>query len=106
MRRVDYILKAALQKMRCPRSLVQAQGMAKSPQRLPQTRRKEVITVAVSIPLWSIVGAVVYIAWRYMGLRAWQLLACVVLGVLLAATSAGPEINNTLNGFVHWLSKP
>jgi hypothetical protein len=62
--------------------------------------------MTVSIPLFVIVAAVVYVAWRYMGLRVWQLLACIVLGVLLAATSAGPEINNVLSGLVQWLSKP
>jgi len=62
--------------------------------------------MTISIPLWVIVGVVVYIAWRYMGLRIWQLLACVAFGVLLAATSAGPEINHFLSGLVHWLTKP
>lgn len=62
--------------------------------------------MAVSILLWVLVGALVYIAWRYMDLRVWQLFACVTLGVLLAATSAGPENNNVLSGLVHWLSKP
>lgn len=62
--------------------------------------------MTVSIPVFVIVGAVVYVAWRYMGLRLWQLLACVVLGILLAATSAGPHITDVLNSFVHWLTKP
>jgi len=61
--------------------------------------------MTISIPLFLIVGAIVYIAWRYIGLRAWQLLACVVLGVLLAATSAGPHINNVLSALTHWLTK-
>ncbi len=60
----------------------------------------------VSIPLWMLFAALVYIAWRYMGLRIWHLAACIALGVLLAGTSAGPEINNALTGLVHWLSKP
>jgi hypothetical protein len=62
--------------------------------------------VTVSIPLFVLVGALVYVAWRYAGLRLWQLLACVILGVLLAAMSAGPEITNAINSFVHWLTKP
>jgi hypothetical protein len=60
--------------------------------------------MTVSIPLFAIVGVLVYVAWRYMGLRMWQLLACVALGVLLAATSAGPEIVSFLNGLARWLS--
>ena len=62
--------------------------------------------MAVSFPLWALFTALVYIAWRYMGLRIWHLAACIALGVLLAGTSAGPEINNALAGLVHWLSKP
>jgi hypothetical protein len=62
--------------------------------------------MTVSIPLFAIVAVLVYIAWRYMGLRVWQLLACVAFGILLAATSAGPEINNFLSGIAHWLSRP
>jgi hypothetical protein len=61
--------------------------------------------MTVSIPLWVLVGALVYIAWRYMGLRIWQLLACIALGVLLAATPAAPAINNVLGGLAHWLTK-
>lgn len=62
--------------------------------------------MAVSIPLWVLFAGLVYAAWRYMGLRIWHLAACIALGVLLARTSAGPEINNILSGLVHWLSKP
>jgi len=62
--------------------------------------------MTVAIPLWMLFAALVYIAWRYMGLRIWHLVTCIALGVLLAETSAGPEINNALAGLVHWLSKP
>jgi hypothetical protein len=42
--------------------------------------------VTISIPLVAILGAVVWVvAWRYLGLKAWQALVC-----LLAATSAAP----------------
>jgi len=61
--------------------------------------------MTVSIPLWVLAGALVYIAWRFMGLKIWQLLACVALGVLLAATSSGPEINNVLGAFARWITR-
>lgn len=61
--------------------------------------------MTVSVPLFAIVGVLVYVGWRYMGLRIWHALACVVLGILLATTSAGPEITGFLNGLSHWLSK-
>ena len=38
-----------------------------------------------------------------MGLRAWHAVACMVLGFLLAATGAAPQINNILTEIVRWL---
>lgn len=66
---------------------------------------KEVIEISISIPLVVIAGLAVYLAWRYMGLRIWHALACLVFGFLLAATTAGPAIHNLIAGFVRWLTK-
>jgi hypothetical protein len=52
--------------------------------------------VILSIPLVVVVGALVWAAWRFMGLRTWQAVLCLVLGFLLAATSAAPEIHRAL----------
>ena len=60
----------------------------------------------VSIPLVALVGAAVYLAWRYMALRIWQAILCLIFGFLLAATSAAPEIHNLITGLVQWLTKP
>ena len=62
--------------------------------------------MTVSIPLVALAGAVVYIAWRYLGLRVWQAVVCLVFGFLLAATTAAPEISNLITGVVQWFSKP
>jgi hypothetical protein len=62
--------------------------------------------MSVSIPLVAIVGALVYIAWRYMGLRIWQGIVCLIFGFLLAATTAAPELHSLINGFVQWVAKP
>jgi hypothetical protein len=59
--------------------------------------------VTVSIPLVLIVGAAVFIAYRYMGLRAWQVVLCLLAGFLLAATTAAPEIRAAITAVVHWL---
>jgi hypothetical protein len=60
--------------------------------------------VQISIPLVAILGAVVYVAWRYMGLRAWQAVLCLLVGFLLAATTAGPDIHNAITAIVRWLT--
>lgn len=62
--------------------------------------------MTISIPLIALVAVLVYVAYRYMGLRAWHALASAVLGFLLAATSAAPQIRDVLTGIVHWLQKP
>jgi hypothetical protein len=63
-------------------------------------------TMTISIPLVAIVGALIYIAWRYMGLRVWQAVVCLVFGFLLAATTVAPDLHNLITGFVQWLTTP
>ena len=64
--------------------------------------------MTISIPLIVLIAVVVYVAYRNMGLRAWHAVACMILGFLLAATGAAPQINSVLSGLVHqvhiWLS--
>jgi hypothetical protein len=61
--------------------------------------------MTVSIPLVVIAGALVYLAWRYMGLKIWQAIVCLLFGFLLAATTAGPEIHSFITGVIQWLTK-
>jgi hypothetical protein len=61
--------------------------------------------MTVSIPLVLIAGVLVYLAWRYMGLKIWQAILCLLFGFLLAATTAGPEIHGIIIGFIQWLTK-
>jgi hypothetical protein len=60
--------------------------------------------MTVTIPLVAVVAALAFVAWRFMGLRMWQLILCLLLGFLLAATSAAPEINNLVTGLIHALT--
>jgi hypothetical protein len=64
--------------------------------------------MTISIPLLTLMVIVVYVAYRHMGLKVWQAVACLILGFLLASTAAAPEINTLLSGIVHqvqaWLS--
>jgi hypothetical protein len=57
--------------------------------------------MTVTIPLVLLMGIVAYACYRYMGLRLWHLLVCLLLGFLLAATSAAPEIQNLLNALLY-----
>mgnify|MGYP001446107652 CR=1 FL=1 len=60
--------------------------------------------MTVSVPLVVILGAVVWVAWRYMGLRAWHVAVCLLFGFFLAATSVGPEIRRVVTVLVSALS--
>jgi hypothetical protein len=57
--------------------------------------------MTVTIPLALVYVFAACICYRYMGLRVWHLLVCLLLGFLLAATSAGPEIQAFLNTLIH-----
>ena len=60
--------------------------------------------MTVSIPLVVILGAVAIVAWRYMGLRVWQAVLCLLFGFFLAATTAAPEIRQLVTAIVQWLT--
>jgi len=60
--------------------------------------------LAISVPLVVVIGALVWVAWRFMGLRTWQAVLCFLLGFLLAATSAAPAIHRMVTGIVRSLS--
>ena len=59
--------------------------------------------MTISIPLIALVAVVAYVAYRYMGLRVWHALVCALLGFLLAATTAAPQIRSLIAGIVQWL---
>jgi hypothetical protein len=62
--------------------------------------------MTVTVPLVLIVAAIIWVAYRYMGLRVWQAVVCLVFGFLLAATTAAPEIRSLITAIVQWLVKP
>ena len=59
--------------------------------------------MTISIPLVAIAAIITYIAYRHMGLRVWHAIVCALLGFLLAATSAAPQIRSVIAGIVQWL---
>ena len=62
--------------------------------------------MTATIPLVAIAGFVVFLAYRYMGMRVWHAIICTIFGFLLGATSAAPQINLLLGAIVQWLSRP
>jgi hypothetical protein len=62
--------------------------------------------MTVTIPLVAIAGILVYLTYRYMGLRMWHAIVALIFGFLLAATSAAPPIQQFLSNLAQWLNKP
>ncbi|MFI9597069.1 hypothetical protein [Nonomuraea sp. NPDC052265] len=60
--------------------------------------------MTVTVPLVIVFGAMVFIAWRYLGLRLWHALITLLFGFLLAATTLAPEIRALLHGALRWIS--
>jgi hypothetical protein len=60
--------------------------------------------MTVSIPLVAILGLGVYLAYRYMGLKVWQAIVCLLCGFLLAATTAAPGIRHLVSAILQWLT--
>lgn len=60
--------------------------------------------MTITVPLVVLVGAVVWIAWRYIGLRVWHLVLCLVFGFLLASSAAAPSIDRLLTGLVRMVT--
>ena len=56
----------------------------------------------VSSPLIVLVALVAYIAYRHQGLQVWHAIVCALLGFLLAATSAAPQIRIVIAGILQW----
>ena len=59
--------------------------------------------MTVTISLVAIAGFVVYLAYRYMGMRVWHAILCAIFGFLLGETAAAPQINHLLVVLVQWL---
>jgi hypothetical protein len=61
------------------------------------------MTVTVSAVL--LLGALVYLLWRFAGLPLWQAAVCILFGYLLAASSIGPNIADALQNLVRIIGK-
>jgi len=60
--------------------------------------------MVVSLSAVLLLGALVFLLWRYAGLRPWHGVACALFGFYLASTSLAPPIRDGGRAVVHWLS--
>ena len=60
------------------------------------------MTIAVSAVI--LLGAFVYLLWRYARLPLWQAAICATFGYFLASSSIGPEIGNGLRALANFVA--
>lgn len=60
--------------------------------------------LVVSLSLVFLFGIVVGLLIRYVGLKAWQALICVLFGFLLADTGLAPFMRQAIAAFRDWIS--
>ncbi|GAA1630795.1 hypothetical protein GCM10009733_029460 [Nonomuraea maheshkhaliensis] len=60
--------------------------------------------MTVTVPLVLVVGALVFIAWRYLGLKLWHAIVALLFGFLLAATTLAPDIRAVIRTALNWIT--
>ncbi|MEU4235509.1 hypothetical protein AB0F17_65560 [Nonomuraea sp. NPDC026600] len=60
--------------------------------------------MTVTVPLVLVVGALVFLAWRYLGLKLWHALIALLFGFLLAATALAPDIRAAIGAALSWIT--
>ncbi|MBB6351249.1 hypothetical protein FHU36_007832 [Nonomuraea muscovyensis] len=58
----------------------------------------------VTFPLVVLAGVLVVLAMRFLKLRVWHAVVCVLFGFLLAATALAPDIRRALAAALSWLT--
>ena len=59
----------------------------------------------ITIPLVVVMGALVFVACRYLGMRWWHAIAAAVFGFLMAATTLAPDVGRVLIAVVRWATR-
>jgi uncharacterized membrane protein len=60
--------------------------------------------VVLSLSVVVLLGGLVFVLYRYAGLRAWHAVVCSLFGFFLASTSAAPYISENARDLVRLLS--
>jgi hypothetical protein len=60
--------------------------------------------LVISLSLVLVLGVVVWLLYRYAGLKVWHGVICVLFGFFLATTSFAPEIRSTVTAIIHTLT--
>lgn len=58
----------------------------------------------VSVSAVFLLGALVYLLWRYANLQAWQAVICILFGYLLASSSVGPFVGRWLASLLRFIA--
>ncbi len=59
----------------------------------------------ISVSAAILLGAFVYLLWRYARLPLWQIAICALFGYFLASSTVGPHIGNALVSVAHFVAR-
>lgn len=60
--------------------------------------------MVLSLSVVVLLGGLVFVLYRYAGLRAWHAVVCTLFGFFLASTSAAPYISENAHDLIRLLS--
>ncbi len=60
--------------------------------------------MVISLSLVLVLGVMVWLLYRYAGLKVWHGVICVLFGFFLATTGFAPEIRTTVTAIIHALT--
>ena len=60
--------------------------------------------MAISISLIVLLAIAVWTLYRFVGLKLWHGLVCILFGFYLASSSVAPEIRTTVTSIIHALT--
>jgi hypothetical protein len=63
-----------------------------------------VLNVLVTVSASVLLGALVWLLWRYANVRAWHVAVCALFGFYLASSSSGPHIASALRALARMIS--
>ncbi len=60
--------------------------------------------MTISVSAVILLGAFVYLLWRYARLPLWQAAVCAAFGYFLASSSIGPDIGDGLRALARFIA--
>lgn len=61
--------------------------------------------MSISLSAAVLFGFLVWLLWRYAGLRTWHVVVCVLFGFYLVSSAIGPRVGQALVDIAHFVAR-